>query len=149
MYHDDGVRGVFLCGIGEQVDYYLTLKMYDDPTIDPNALVDEFFERYFGSAAQPMNKFFTLIEETYGNAENYPAEISVQERQFHQTEEIAWKNLGTEGRMAQLRCYIKHAQSAAATELEKRRVETWKIGVWDYMVEGRNMYLEKQTRTSN
>jgi hypothetical protein len=149
MYHDDGVRGVFLCGIGEQLDYYLTLRMYDDPTIDPDALVDEFFARYFGAAAEPMNQFFTLIEETYGNAENYPAEVSVEDKQFHQTEEIAWKYLGTEGRMAQLGRFIEKAENAAATDLEKRRVETWKVGVWEYMVEGRRMYVEKQTRNPN
>ncbi|MCX5637039.1 MAG: DUF4838 domain-containing protein [Planctomycetota bacterium] len=52
MYHSDGVRGVFLCGIGEQVDYYLTMKMYDDPNINPDELLNEFFSRYFGVASE-------------------------------------------------------------------------------------------------
>jgi Domain of unknown function (DUF4838) len=149
MYHEDDVRGVFLCGIGEQLDYYLTMKMYDDPTVDPDALVDEFFSLYFGAAAEPMNAFFTLIEDTYGDAANYPAEVSTTDKQFHQNEEIAWKYLGTEAKMAELGVLIEAAQRAAVTETEKARVETWKVGVWDYMVEGRRKYIEKQTAASN
>ena len=97
-YARDGIQGVFLCGIGEQVDYYLTLKLYDDPTADVDSLLEEFFQLYFGKAAGPMKRFYTLIEETYSNPENWP-----QDGGFHQTEALAWGTLGTEARMAQLK----------------------------------------------
>ena len=142
MYCDDGVRGVFLCGIGEQLDYYLTMKMYDNPNIDPDELLNEFFSRYFGAASEPMKKFYLTIEEAFNNPDNYPAEVRTQDKQFHQTEEFAWKYLGTESRMTELEQLIKKAQSYAATDTEKQRVETWKKGVWDYMVAGRKQYLD-------
>ena len=142
MYHQDGVRGVFLCGIGEQVDYYLTMKLYDDATLDPDAVLDEFFSRYFGSAAKPMAAFYALIEQTFNDPANYPEEVREKDRQYHQNERTAWEWLGTEERMEQLGALMGQAEALAATEIERRRVDTWKRGVWDYMVEGRRKYFE-------
>lgn len=140
MYHADGVRGVFLCGIGEQVDYYLTMKMYDDPSLDPDALLDEFFTSYFGAAADPMKRFYSRIEETYSDPANYPGAVRTQDAQFHQTEEIAWVYLGTKQRMAELGGYMERAKALASTDLERQRVATWDRGVWQYMVEGKRKH---------
>jgi len=144
MYHQDGVRGVFLCGIGEQLDFYLTMKLYDDPKLDPDALLNEFFSRYFGAAAKPMRAFYSRIEEIFNNSDNYPDEVRQVEKQFHQTEEMAWKYLGTEERMKELDALMDRAGNLARGDLEKKRVRTWQEGVWDYMLEGRRMYLAKQ-----
>jgi len=143
MYHRDGVRGVFLCGIGEQLDFYLTMKLYDDPSLDPDALLNEFFSRYFGAAAEPMRAFYTRIEEIFNNPANYPDEVRQVEKQFHQTETLAWKYLGTAERMKELGTFIERAGQLAVRDLEKKRVRTWQEGVWDYMVKGRKMYLAK------
>ena len=136
MYHEDGVRGVFLCGIGEQLDYYMTMKMYDDPSIDVDDLLDEFFTRYFGAASEPMRQFYLKIEETFSNPQNYPAEVRTVDEQFHQTEKIAWKCLGTKDRMKELGALMQRAMDLATTDIEKQRVLLWKKGVWDYMQEG-------------
>ena len=141
MYHADGVRGVFLGGIGEQVDYYLSMKLYDDASIDPDVLLDEYFSRYFGAAAQPMKNFYRLIERTYNDPENYQGAKANQD--MHQTEAIAWGRLGTEERMVELERLVDLAQRSALTDLEKKRVDLWKKGVWDYMAEGRRTYLAK------
>ncbi|NIA14068.1 MAG: DUF4838 domain-containing protein [Nitrospiraceae bacterium] len=144
MYHADGVRGVFLCGIGEQVDYYLTMKMYDDPAIDADALLDEFFTAYFGAAAAPMQAFYERIEAIYSNPLNYPEEVRKKETQYHQNARVAWECLGTEERMAELQALIERAQARASSDVEKRRVQTWTEGVWDYMAEGRRAYFEEK-----
>ena len=146
MYHADGVRGVFLCGIGEQVDYYLSQKLYDDPAIDPDQLLDEFFSRYFGAAAIPMQKFFNRIEEIYNDPQNYVG--AAPEENMHQTEEIAWGRLGTEERMNELGGLIDLAERYAVADAEKQRVALWKDGVWKHMVEGRKAYLAKKKETA-
>lgn len=146
MYHLDHVRGVFLCGIGEQVDYYLTLKLYDDPTRNADELLHEFFTSYFGAAAESMAKFYGLIETTYCSPENYPKEVRTVDAQYHQNERIAWEFLGTEPRMTTLGHLIAEAEKRAATDLERKRVQTWKEGVWDYMVKGRAAYFAKQAK---
>jgi len=140
MYHKDGVRGVFLCGIGEQVDYYLTMKMYDDPSIDPDELLKEFFTRYFGVASEPMKQFYLRIEAIFSNPDNYPSVIRTTDRQYHQTERIAWEYLGTRERMRQLGKLMRKAGQLAETDLERQRVRLWEEGVWEYMREGRRKY---------
>ncbi|MCX6880297.1 MAG: DUF4838 domain-containing protein [Verrucomicrobia bacterium] len=146
MYHADHVRGVFLCGIGEQVDYYLTLKLYDDPTRNVDELLNEFFTNYFGAAAEPMARFYSLIESTYSNPENYPVEVRTVDAQYHQDERIAWEFLGTEPRMTALGLLIAEAEKRAATDPERKRVLTWKEGVWDSMVKGRADYYAKKAK---
>jgi hypothetical protein len=134
----DGVQGIFLCGIGEQVDYYLTLKLYDDPTRDVDTLLEEFFQLYFGQAARPMKRFYSLIEETYSNPANWP-----QGGGFHQTEALAWGTLGTEARMAKLKACMDEAIAADADPLIQTRLDRWRWGVWQYMASGREDYLRK------
>ena len=80
----------------------------------------------------------TLIEETYSNPAHWD-----QNGGHHQTEQVAWEILGTEERMAQLEKLIQQAEELALTAPDQARVDLWKTGVWDYMVEGRRAYLRK------
>ena len=144
MYAEDGVSGVFLCGIGEQVDYYISMKLYDDPGRDIDTLLNEFFTLYFGNAAAPMQQFYTAIEKRYNDPNSYPEEVRLKDAQFHQDEEQAWKYLGTRVVMDELETYIAEAREKARTKIKKKRVESWEIGIWDYMVKGREQYLAKQ-----
>lgn len=74
MYVQDGVQGIFLCGIGEQLDFYTTMKLYDDATADADKIINEFFTSYFGNAAQPMQNFYRKIESIYSK----PKQLSIQ-----------------------------------------------------------------------
>ncbi len=142
MYHEDRIRGVFLCGVGEQLDYYLAMKHYDDPQMDVDKVMDDFFNLYFGGAAVPMRQFYTKIESVYNDFSLYPERVK-GEKHFHQDEEIAWKYLGTKEVMNELGSCISEAREKAETALEKKRVESWVVGVWNYMVTGRQQYLDK------
>ena len=142
MYHQDGIRGIYLCGIGDQLDFYLSIKMQNDKSIDTDDLFNEFFSRYFGAASEPMKNFYLKIEETYHNYDNYKGSSPLED--MHQVEEIAWKHLGTDQRMEELGELIRKAKTYAVTDLEKKRVALWEEGVWDYMVEGKKMYLAKK-----
>ncbi len=132
-YHRDGVRGFFLCGIPQQLDYYLYMQTAFNVDIDYKELVDEFFSRYFGTAGEPMKRFYYRISE-----------INRQEGVLGTTPEASWERLGTEERMNELGALINRAVELAGTDLEKRRVETWKKGVWDYMAEGRSAHVKKK-----
>ena len=143
MFARDGIRGAFLNGLGEQVDTYVTFKMFDDPTLDVDTLLDEFFERYYGAAAAPMKSLYLAIEETYSNPANYPDSIRLSPAHHHQTEELAWKYLGTASRMAMFAKWMARARALASTEIEKKRVALFDKAIWHTMVEGRRMYLAK------
>jgi hypothetical protein len=151
MYHDANIQGIFLehsseMGLSylmDQLEFYVTFKLADDPTLDGNKLIDEFFTLYYGSAAEPMRKLYLAIEDTFSNPRNYPVEIRKSDAHQHQTEALAWGSLGTEARMAQFGKLMDQARVAAKTDLEKQRVGLFEKGVWDYMVEGRRKYLER------
>lgn len=147
MFARDGIRGALLDGLGEQVDLYVTFKLFDDPSLNIDALLDDFFARYYGPAAEPMKRFYLQIEGTYSNPANYPKEVRRNHKgQFHQNEEIAWKYLGTETRMAELGTLMDEATRLATGEVEKQRVALFRRAVWDYMTEGRKQYLAKQEK---
>jgi hypothetical protein len=132
-YESDGVRGFYLCGIGEQLDYYLYMQTAFNTQTDDKQLIDEFFLRYFGAAGEPMKRFYYRISE-----------INREEGALGTTPEVSWDRLGTEERMKELGDLMDRAVDLARTDPEKRRVDTWKKGVWDYMAEGRSEFVKKK-----
>ena len=149
MYARDGIRGAFLEGVGEQVDCYVTMKLLDDPSLNIDTMLDEFFTRYYGAAGGPLKRFYLRVEDIYSNPANYPEEVRTNLRKhFHQTEELAWKYLGTEARMAELGKLMAEAEKANTSDVEKQRVALFRKAVWDYMVQGRKQYLAKQPKQS-
>jgi hypothetical protein len=143
MYARDGIRGAFLNNTSEQVDLYITLRLFDDPSLDVDALLDEFFTRYYGAAGNALKRMYLRIEEIYSNPANYPEQVRTDlYEQFHQDLEMAWKYLGTAERMAELAAMMAEAEKAPGSAVEKQRVALFRKSVWDYMVQGRQQYLE-------
>lgn len=148
LYHDSGVMGIFLENSSEcdatylmdQLEYYVTFRLADDPSLDGNRLIEEFFTRYYGSAAAPMRALYCRIEDLYSNPRYYPPEIRNSPAHQHQNEELAWKWLGTPERIAELGKLIDQAVAAARTPEEKQRVELFREGIWQPLAEGRKKY---------
>lgn len=148
LYHDARIQGIFMehsseCGesyLMDQLEFYLTLKLADDPSLDPQALFEEFFTRYYGHAAEPMKALYLGIEEAFSNPAGYPPEIRDSPAHQHQTEELAWGCEGTPERMARFAELMAAAEAAARTPEEQARVALFRRGLWDYMVEGRRLY---------
>jgi len=145
LFKECGVTGAFHCGYGQEVEAYLTYKLMDNPDLEVDKLLDEYFSRLYGSAAEPMKQLYLAIERTYSSPANYPEPIAqrAQEGHHHQTEEMAWGYLGTEQRMRTFARLLQRAKDSTQTDLEKRRVMLFEKAVWDYMVAGRQAYLEK------
>jgi len=94
-----------------------------------------------------MKRFYLCVEETFSNPANYSREVQKdRKKDFFQTEEIAWKYLGTEARMAKLGKLMDEATQLAVGEVEKQRVALFRKAIWDHMVEGRKQYLAKQPK---
>jgi len=149
LFHKLGYRGIFHCGYGQEVEAYLTYKLMDDPTLDVDQLLDEYFGKLYGAAAGPMKQIYLEIEQTYCNPANYPPNIASGklETHHHQTEDLAWGWLGTPERMERWGKLLEQAKAAARTERERKCVELFEKGTWSYMVEGRRRYaLRKQLK---
>jgi hypothetical protein len=155
MYRDAGIVGIFLehsseCGLSyllDQLEFYVTFKLADDPSLDGNQLIDEFFTLYYGAAAAPMKQLHSALEDTFSNPRYYPADIQNSPGHQHQNEALAWGVLGTPDRMARFGKLMDQARAAARTDIEKQRVALFEKGVWDYMVEGARKHQE-HARTS-
>jgi len=136
---EDGIRGIFICGEQDMLEGYVIAKIWDDPTQDVDAILDEFFHLYFGNASEPMKKFYLQIEQIACNRENYPKPY--YKPNGIDWKSVAWTTLGTEERMKELGELISQAQSLAQTDTEKQRVQQWREALWDWMVKGKEEYL--------
>jgi hypothetical protein len=81
-----------------------------------------------------MRKFYERVEQIYADPANYP------KNQGHQNEEIAWGYLGTAERMAELGKLMEQAKQSVRSSLERKRVELFEKGIWQYMQAGRATY---------
>lgn len=134
MFIQDGVRGIFECGEQDQLEHYVMIKLWDDPGLDTDALIDEFFALYFGNAARPMSQFYRSIESIGCNPSLYPPKLHKQDKN------IAWKNLGTPERMKNLAALMAEAEAKAGKEIERQRVALWRNSIWKWMLDGRAEY---------
>lgn len=134
-FAEHGVKGAFFNGGGQDVEMYVTFKLLDDPTQDVDALLEEYFAGYYGAAAEPMKRFYLLVEAIYSNPANYP-ESEPGKPIGHQTEKQAWCFLATPERMAALQECIAEAGRLASTDAERQRVALFEREVWDYMTAG-------------
>ena len=141
MFINDGIRGIFICGEQDMLEAYVIAKLWDDPTQDVDAMLDEFFRLYFGAAAKPMKRFYLQLEKIASNPRNYPPPY--HRRNGIDWRDVAWNGLGTAERMEQLGTLMTQALALAQTEQEKRRVGLWNDAIWKWMVDGRAEYLAK------
>jgi len=130
----DDVRGIFICGEQDQLEYHVMVRLWDDPDLDVDAMVDEFFTLYFGGAAEPMKRFYHTIEQIVCDPKNYPAGTVMQNA------DIAWSHLGTPARMKQLGALIQSAEARANDDTERMRVSLWRQAIWQWMLDGRAEY---------
>lgn len=154
-YHDIGLCGIYIepswCDfsklgkermrrpIMDQLELYVIFKLADDPTLDGNKLIDEFFERYYGSASKPMQMLYEKIEQTYSDPANYSFNTKYL---GYQTLETAWGKLGTPERMSEFETLMKKAKAMAKTEVEEKRVLLFEKSIWEYMKAGQQDYKD-------
>jgi hypothetical protein len=131
----DGVRGIFECGEQDQLEQYVMVKVWDDPEVNVDGLIDEFFRLYFGAAGDSMKQFYLRLEAIACDPANYPAPY--RRRDGIDWRKAAWERLGTTERMEELGRLMTQAGQFAATGPEMQRVALWRSAFWDWMRQGR------------
>lgn len=143
MFTSDGVKGIALCGIAEYVDQWLTYQYANDPKQDVDKLLNEFFDRFYGPAAEPMKKFYLLVEKQWSDPKNRNCSPGC-EYQFSSSPEVSWENQGNAAVMKQLGEYMAEAKKLATTDEQKRRIALFDEAVWQFMLQGQRDYQAKQ-----
>jgi len=145
-FRNCGIRGFFIepsymngsirNALMDQLELYLIAKLSEDPSLDGVKLRKEFFQRYYGAAAVPMEQIYTEMEKAYCDSSvKYPDEGV-------QTQAVAWGVLGTAERMERWQNLFQEALKLAANEKEKQRLALFEKGILQYMKSGREAYLQ-------
>ncbi len=143
IYEELDVRGIFHCGLTDEVENWLSYRLMDNPSLDIDAMLETYFAQ-FGDAAPYLRQFYEVVEQRYCDPESYP--ITQKGTRFggHQNVTIAWQHLGNAETMKKLENLMEKARAAAADDdLSRKRVELWDIAVWQYMKAGRDSYVER------
>jgi len=136
MFIRDGVRGIFECGEQDQLEQYVMAKVWDDPEVNVDGLMDEFFRLYFGAAGDAMKTFYLRLEEIACDPANYPTPYL--RSSGIDWKKAAWERLGTAERMEKLGVLMAQATQRAGTETERQRVALWRTALWEWMRQGRD-----------
>ena len=124
----------------DQLELYLAYRLADDPTLDGDREIAEFFTRYYGPAAGPMRELYELMERTYADPANHPGgEIAQSELQ-------AWTSLGTEERLREYGRLLSQARRAVrgGGDVYRKRVALFDRGIYRWMCEGRESFMKQQ-----
>lgn len=148
LFHRHGVRGFFiqpsyLGGGGrhalmDALELYVTFRLADDPTLDGNRLIEEFFTGFYGAAAAPMRRLYEEIEATYMSAE-----LRATAPEDAGKEAVDWGVLGNAERMARWSNLMEQAKSLARADMEQQRVAAFEGSIWNYMVAGKQAFEQR------
>jgi antitoxin (DNA-binding transcriptional repressor) of toxin-antitoxin stability system len=129
----------------DQLEMQLTWQLAFDPDQDGNKLIDEFFARYYGAAARPMQAFYETAEAIYCDPASYPAGATAG---TGQTPYVAWECLGNPSRMEKLGQLMDDARAACRTDLERKRVALFDKGIWQVMRKGYELYAVQRAKAN-
>lgn len=153
-FNADGIRGFFV-EMAERyhlLEGYVAAKLADDPTLDPDEIIDEHYRLYYGAAGAAMREFADTYEQEGFDPRNYTDNVLAIRPttsyiySFH-AERDNW-HLGSAERIARLNALMESAKAAARTPLEKARLEDYCWRIWNSAVEGRREYELRERQRS-
>lgn len=120
FYRDMGVRGFYTQLSANSwyrlgLNFYVAAKLAWNPDLDVDALLDDYFEKFYGPAAEPMRAYFMTLEKAYTD---YNGCISYG---LKRAEAIA-SDIFTPAVMQELEQHVNAARQAADTDVIKQRV---------------------------
>ncbi len=146
----DGIRGFFaeVTPRYHLLEAYVAARLSDDPSLDPEAMLDEHYSLYYGAAGAAMKRFAEAFESESYDIANYSDRVRQMRiigsyvYRFH-SERDNWF-LGSAERVKRLDCMMDEVKAAARTPLEKARVADFCSRIWNTAVEGRREFEERE-----
>ncbi|MEO5761109.1 MAG: DUF4838 domain-containing protein [Vicinamibacteria bacterium] len=91
------------------INFYVAAKLVDDPSLNVDALLDEYFTRFYGQASVPMRRYFDLWESAMQNT-SAAGDLG-----------YAWISMFTPALIAKADTLLKEAEALALKDSEKIR----------------------------
>jgi len=135
------------------LNYYITGKLLWNPDVDVNALLDEYYQKFYGPAAAPMKKFFTRTADIWANGKHGKKSMQLSKDfpekvrgwgEYHKISragENPWKILFTPECLKELAGYLSEAEKIAAASPYKERVKFVKDG-FSYSEKASHKYFD-------
>ncbi|MBK5255503.1 MAG: DUF4838 domain-containing protein [Vicinamibacteria bacterium] len=100
------------------INFYVAAKLADNPAIDVDALLAEYFARFYGKARDPMRRYFDLWEDAMLQT------AAAGDRGY------AWLSIFTPARVSEAAILLQKAGELAATDREqvRQRVDFARVG---------------------
>jgi hypothetical protein len=92
------------------LNFYVAVRLANDPKVDVDALLAEYFTRFYGKAAAPMRRYFDLWEDAMVNDT-----AAAGDRGY------AWLSIFTPARTAEAGALLQEAEALAKGDREKVR----------------------------
>lgn len=118
-YLDEDVDDWSVCGVPTHI---VRTRLEWDTGADVDALLNDYFSRWFGAAAKPMRAFYDTIEEAFANAPQ------------HGHEDVILAPIYSDGLLAALGARIAEAEKLAQTDTEKLHVRLERL-IYDTLTE--------------
>jgi hypothetical protein len=91
------------------INFYVAAKLVDNPELDVDALLAEYFARFYGKARDPMRRYFDLWED------------AMLQTGADGDGGYAWLSIFTPARASEAGILLQEAEELAATDSEKIR----------------------------
>lgn len=132
LFASDKVRCFMFCGLYDTVlDYWCSIKFQDNPDVDIEATIAEFYKRYYGPAAEPMQKLMDGIESASAGVKSLD-------------EQTSWDVCGTDERMAEWQKLMDEAVALAVDDPVKKRVLNVRDNLWTEMLRGKKIWNHRK-----
>ena len=136
FFHDRGIRGgIFYCGVSGDMCMYMNCAYLWDPTRDPDEVLNEYFSQ-FGKAGPHLKEFYDLVEKRWCDPTVRPKEVSGGGV-------LSWLHICPPEVMKVLEGLVAKAEAAPKSELERKRLELWLQGNWEYMTKGAKKVFDR------
>ena len=89
------------------INFYVAAKLVEDPARDVDALLGEYFWRFYGTARDPMRRYFDLWED------------AMQQTSAAGDRGYAWQSMFTPALVAEADLLLKQAEALAKSDREK------------------------------
>ncbi len=129
LFGELGYRGMFHCGFGQEVEAYVTFKLMDEPGLDVDRLLDDYFTGLYGAAAGPMKRMYLEMERAW-------LDPAVRTAEAASKLELYWSRIGSPARMTRWAAMLEEARALATAERDRRAVALFEASTWSYMLEG-------------
>ena len=136
LFEEYRIGGILHCGYGQEVEAYVTYKLMDEPSLNIEELLNDYFKNMYGNGWKEMKEFYLPIEKRYADINNYP------EKKYSANMETSWGYLGNDEVMEKLKNYLEKAKEKENREEYRKRIDMFEKAIWAYMEKGKNQYDE-------